>query len=108
MKNVILTQRNTYGVNYAIEYELSLWIEWQKGEIIIYFEQSQVGRVCGELIRCAFNSYMYYDLHHVALCVYVCIPSLFFFLSEVCIPSLLIGYYWQKNLWVCLLWKLKA
>jgi hypothetical protein len=70
---------------------------WQKGEIITYFR-----RLCGELIRCAFNSYMYYDLLHVALCVYACIPSLvfFFFLSEVCIPSLLIGYYCKKILWV--------
>ena len=72
---------------------MSLWIEWQKGEIIIYFGRSLAGHVCGELIKCAFNSYMYYDLLHVALCVYVCIPRFFFFiLSEVCIPSLLIGY----------------
>ena len=36
---------------------------------------------------------MYYLLH-VALCVYVCIPIFFF--SEVCIPSLLVGYYRKK------------
>jgi hypothetical protein len=57
---------------------MSLWIGWQKGEIITYFGRSLGGRLCRELIRCAFNSYMYYLLR-VALCVYLYILSVFFF-----------------------------